>query len=129
MNLISLFSSGFYVVTLFCPVPCLSPSGGSTGRGERTNLTGFGRKVLIGHSRFFFTTIPHPEYLPHLSRIPFSFPVMLPCQDSGESRFPRGGQIRVPSRNFEFPESHYVFRQNPESREYPLRHSLLRSRY
>ena len=90
MNVISLFSSGFYVVTLFCPVPCLSPSDGSTGRGLQTNLTRSGKKA--------FPLL----FLPPLSRIPFSFPITHPCQDFGESRFPRGGQIRIPSRNFEF---------------------------
>ena len=64
MNLISLFSSGFYVVTLFCPVPFLSPSDGSTGRGLRTNLTRSGKKAfpLLFHenpaSRTFATSIP-----------------------------------------------------------------------
>ena len=90
MNLISLFSSGFYVVSLFCPVPCLSPSDGSTGRGLQTNLTRSGKKA--------FPLL----FLPPLSRIPFSFPITHPWQDFGESRFPRGGQIRIPSRNFEF---------------------------
>ena len=65
MNLISLFSSGFYVVTLFCPVPCLSPSDGCTGRGLQTNLTRSGKKAfpLLFHenpaSRTFATSIPH----------------------------------------------------------------------
>ena len=65
MNLISLFSSGFYVVSLFCPVPCLSPSDGSTGRGLQTNLTRSGKKAfpLLFHenpaSRTFATSIPH----------------------------------------------------------------------
>ena len=64
MNLISLFSSGFYVVSLFCPVPCLSPSDGSTGRGLQTNLTRSGKKAfpLLFHenpaSRTFATSIP-----------------------------------------------------------------------
>ena len=57
MNLISLFSSGFYVVTLFCPVPCLSPSDGSTGRGLQTNLTRSGKKAVP--LLFFSTSIPH----------------------------------------------------------------------
>ena len=65
MNLISLFSSGVYVVSLFCPVPCLSPSDGSTGRGLQTNLTRSGKKAfpLLFHenpaSRTFATSIPH----------------------------------------------------------------------
>ena len=65
VNLISLFSSGFYVVTLCCPVPCLSPSDGSTGRGLQTNLTRSGKKAfpLLFHenpaSRTFATSIPH----------------------------------------------------------------------
>ena len=65
MNLISLFSSGFYVVSLFCPVPFLSPSDGSTGRGLQTNLTRSGKKAfpLLFHenpvSRTFATSIPH----------------------------------------------------------------------
>ena len=59
------FSSGFYVVSLFCPVPCLSPSDGSTGRGLQTNLTRSGKKAfpLLFHenpaSRTFATSIPH----------------------------------------------------------------------
>ena len=65
MNLISLFSSGFYFVTLFCPVPFLSPSDGSTSRGLQTNLTRSGKKAfpLLFHenpaSRTFATSIPH----------------------------------------------------------------------
>ena len=65
MNLISLFSSCFYVVSLFCPVPCLSPSDGSTGRELQTNLTRSGKKAfpLLFHenpaSRTFATSIPH----------------------------------------------------------------------
>ena len=65
MNLISLFSSCFFVVSLFCPVPCLSPSDGSTGRGLQTNLTRSGKKAfpLLFHenpaSRTFATSIPH----------------------------------------------------------------------
>ena len=65
MNLISLFSSGFYVVSLFCPVPFLSPSDRSTGRGLQTNLTRSGKKAfpLLFHanpaSRTFATSIPH----------------------------------------------------------------------
>ena len=121
VNLISLFSSGFYVVTLCCPVPCLSPSDGSTGRGLQTNLTRSGKKAfpLLFHenpaSRTFATSIPHT--------VLFSNKILAnPASQEADKSVSLQEILSLP-------ESHYVFRQNPESREYPFRHSLLRSRY
>ena len=125
MNLISLFSSGFYFVTLFCPVPFLSPSDGSTGRGLQTYLTRSGKKAFPllflenPASRTFVTSIPH---------------TVLFSNNASMSRIlanPASQTDKSVSRQeiLSLPESHYVFRQNPESREYPFRHSLLRSRY
>ena len=55
----------------------------------------------------------YPEY-----RLLFQH--FIPCPNFPESRFPCGGQIPDPvEKILRFPESHTVFRSNPESREYP----------
>ena len=56
-----------------------------------------GSWLLIPHSHFFITTNPpDPELLSSLSRVASSFPIPIPCQDFGESRFLRSSKIPYP---------------------------------